>query len=47
MNTNNMSPSEPIYHKSPSQRLKAKENAYKVKFGSPKLRDILREVCPD
>lgn len=26
------------------QKLKARNAAYKIKFGSPKLRDLLREV---
>lgn len=37
--------SDKISGTSIDQKLKAKKAAHQIKFGSPKLRDLLREVC--
>ncbi|KAM7351564.1 RPA-interacting protein alpha [Cochliomyia hominivorax] len=38
-------PSSPVYHTSAEQKLKSKNAAKLYRFGTPKLRDLLREKC--
>lgn len=37
-------PSSPVYHTSAEQKLKSKNAAKLYRFGTPKLKDLLREV---